>query len=95
MASWTLKCELTSGWVARLIKYMDDNGKKQVVAYLPPDHGMAKKPLFDFSSGYLLRARNVLPCLGDQGPWKSYNYPNDLIDFNFGSLDDGVLKFEE
>lgn len=92
-ASWTLKCDLTCAYVARLIKHMDGHG---YVACTPRlrDPSVKPEPLIDFSSGYVQRAVHQLPRQGSKKPWKLYqNYVRDLLSLRFGSLDDGALEF--
>jgi monooxygenase len=93
-ASWTLKCDLTCAYVARLINYMDRRG---YVACTPRrrDPSVAPEPLIDFSSGYVQRAIDQFPRQGSRKPWKLYqNYVKDLLNLRFGSIDDGALEFE-
>ena len=54
-ASWTLKADLVSEFVCRLLKHMDDNGFDTV----DPEHpgtAVDEGPLIDFTPGYVLRA---------------------------------------
>jgi monooxygenase len=93
-ASWTLKCDLTCAYVARLINYMDRRG---YVAGTPrlQDPSVKPEPLIDFSSGYIQRAIDQFPRQGSKKPWKLYqNYVRDLLSLRFGSVDDGALEFE-
>uniref|UniRef100_A0A7S4IN24 FAD-containing monooxygenase EthA n=1 Tax=Vannella robusta TaxID=1487602 RepID=A0A7S4IN24_9EUKA len=93
-ASWTLKCELTAGWSARLLAHMEKVGATQCYPYLPKDHGMCEKPMLNLNSGYLIRAKNQLPKLGDSGPWSTYSFLPDLWEYMTGKVDDGTMKFE-
>src|SRR5262249_16137712 len=93
-ASWTLKCDLTCAYVARLINRMDRRG---YVACTPRlrDPSVRPEPLIDFSSGYVQRAIDQLPRQGSKKPWKLYqNYVRDLLSLRFGAVDDGALEFE-
>ncbi len=92
-ASWTLKCDLTSEYVCRLLDYMDQHG---YVECRPRqrDPQMQTIPLIDFSSGYVQRAAGLLPSQGVAAPWRLYqNYLLDLLTIRHGKLDDGVLEF--
>jgi monooxygenase len=92
-ASWTLRSDLTCAYAARLINYMDRRG---YVACAPRlrDFSVKPEPLFDLSSGYVLRAMDQLPRQGSKKPWKLYdNYVRDLLSLRFGSVDDGALEF--
>lgn len=92
-ASWTLKCELTSRYVCRLLTYMDRGGYSQCT---PRNHdqSIAEEPLITFTSGYVQRAINTLPRQGSRKPWKLYqNYALDLLSLRFGAVDDGTMEF--
>ncbi len=92
-ASWTLKCELTSAYVCRLLTYMDRHGYSQVTPRLD-DPTITAEPLLDFTSGYVQRALPNLPHQGSKRPWKLYqNYLLDLLALRFGRLKDGTLEF--
>ncbi|HEY4067822.1 MAG TPA: NAD(P)/FAD-dependent oxidoreductase [Burkholderiaceae bacterium] len=92
-ASWTLKADLSSRYLCRVLKHMQRSGARQFVPHVA-DPSMAVKPWVDFSSGYFLRSADQLPKQGADKPWKlNQNYALDLMSMRFGSLDDGVLRF--
>ena len=92
-ASWTLKCELTSRYVCRLLKHMDDHGYQQCVAQ-HPGAGVDEEPVINFTSGYVQRALADLPAQGSRRPWKVYqNYLLDLMIMRLGAIDDGTMAF--
>ncbi|MDB5714368.1 MAG: NAD(P)/FAD-dependent oxidoreductase [Sphingomonadales bacterium] len=92
-ASWTLKADLTSDYVCRMLNMMDRRG----AAVATPRRGssdVTEEPLLDFSSGYVMRAHHVLPKQGSRKPWKlNQNYILDLFALKFGRIDDGTLEF--
>lgn len=91
-ASWTLKADLTSEYVCRLLNYMDAHG--YAVATPRRDRTVEERPLIDFTSGYVQRALDKLPKQGSKRPWKLYqNYVLDLLTLRFGRLDDGAIEF--
>jgi cyclohexanone monooxygenase len=91
-ASWTLKADLTAAWVCRLLRHMDARG--QAIAVAQRDPAIAEAPFLDFNSGYVERARHLLPKQGVRKPWQVYqNYLRDLLTIRFGRIDDGVLRF--
>ncbi|MCW5879613.1 MAG: NAD(P)/FAD-dependent oxidoreductase [Anaerolineae bacterium] len=93
-ASWTLKCELTTAYVCRLLNYMDQHGYTQCTARLT-DPSVTEEPLLDFTSGYVQRAMPYLPRQGSKKPWKLYqNYILDLLTLKFGKLNDGTMEFD-
>jgi cation diffusion facilitator CzcD-associated flavoprotein CzcO len=92
-ASWTLKCELTSKYVCRLINYMDKHGYRQCT---PRQHdpSLEREPIVNFNSGYVLRALPDLPHQGSKRPWKLYqNYLFDLLTLRYGAVNDGWMEF--
>ena len=92
-ASWTLKCDLTSEYVCRLIKYMDENGFASCAPRIS-DPTVTPEPVLDFNSGYVLRALKELPSQGSKPPWRLYqNYIKDLRMLRRGRLDDGTMEF--
>ncbi|MFJ6001643.1 flavin-containing monooxygenase [Arthrobacter sp. NPDC092385] len=66
-ASWTLRADLSSRYVCRLVRYMDRHGYR----YGAPaaDGDMAPRPLLDLTSGYVQRAVAAFPKQGDRQPW--------------------------
>lgn len=91
-ASWTLKADLASEYVCRLLNYMDRKGFVSAVA--PTDASMDERPFLDFSSGYVRRAIDVLPKQGTKKPWVfNQNYVRDIVALRFGPVNDGVIKF--
>ncbi|MHA6492121.1 flavin-containing monooxygenase [Pseudomonas borbori] len=92
-ASWTLKADLSSEYVCRLINHMDAIGMRQCT---PRDHSRQVKdaPFLDLASGYILRAADKMPKQGDRAPWKLYqNYLFDLALLRYGKVEDGYLEF--
>lgn len=93
-ASWTLKCDLTSEYVCRLIKYMDENDYSSCSPVIS-DPTIRPEPVLDFNSGYVLRALKDLPSQGSKPPWRLYqNYVKDLRMLRQGRLDDGTMVFQ-
>ncbi len=92
-ASWTLKCDLTSEYVCRLIKYMDAHGYSSCVPRLT-DPTVKPERVLDFNSGYVLRALDSLPSQGSKHPWRLHqNYVKDLAMLRYGKVDDGTMEF--
>ncbi len=91
-ASWTLKADLTSRYVCRLLRHMDKRGAS--VATPMREAGIAAEPFLTFTSGYVRRAIEMLPKQGDRKPWRLYqNYVLDLMTLDLGKVDDGVMRF--
>jgi monooxygenase len=92
-ASWTLKCDLTCGYVCRLLTHMDEHGYQQCTPQ-SRDGSVAAEPFIDFSSSYVLRAIDQFPKQGSRAPWRLYqNYALDIMSLKFGSIEDGTLQF--
>jgi monooxygenase len=91
-ASWTLKSDLISAYVGRLINYMDRHGYDQCTPRR--DLTVTPMPFVDFSSGYFQRALDQLPRQGSRKPWRLYqNYLLDLISLRYGAVNDPALEF--
>lgn len=92
-ASWTLRADLTSEFVCRLLNYMDEHGYNTVVPQ-DPGAGVERRPFVDLSSGYILRAIDQLPKSGSEKPWRlKQNYFVDLRLVRQGKVDDSALHF--
>ncbi|MBB5166586.1 NAD(P)/FAD-dependent oxidoreductase [Mycobacterium sp. AZCC_0083] len=92
-ASWTLKADLVSEYVCRILNYMDANGFDTVVPEHPGD-SVEERPLMDFTPGYVLRALDSLPKAGAKAPWKlKQNYFLDIRMIRQGKVDDEALHF--
>jgi cation diffusion facilitator CzcD-associated flavoprotein CzcO len=88
-ASWTLKADLTSEYVCRLLRHMDAHGHRIAVPRRDPD--VQEEPLLDFTSGYVLRSLDQFPKQGSRAPWKVHqNYPKDVVSLRHGSVTDGM-----
>lgn len=85
-ASWTLKADLTSAYVCRLLKTMQRRGMRQAT---PRMAGQVEAlPFLDFTSGYVQRAAAGFPRQGMRKPWRlKQNYTHDLMTLRYGSVD--------
>ena len=91
-ASWTLKADLVSEYVCRLLERMDRRGERVCVPVKDPDVG--EEPFLDFASGYVQRSIDAFPKQGATAPWRlRMNYLRDVVALRHGSLDDGVMTF--
>jgi cation diffusion facilitator CzcD-associated flavoprotein CzcO len=92
-ASWTLKADITSEFLCRLLNVMDKRRMRQCTPRLAGDDVEAL-PFIEMRSGYLRRAMSKLPKQGSKAPWKLHqNYAMDLAMLRFGQLDDGTMTF--
>ena len=92
-ASWTLKIDLTYGYVWRLLRHMDATGTRWCVPRRG-DPSVQELPMLDFSPGYVLRSIDQLPRAGSKPPWRvRMNYLVDVVALRFGRIDDGTMEF--
>jgi monooxygenase len=91
-ASWTLKVDLVAAYVSRMLRFMGERGYASVTPRLPSEP-MATSPLIDMTSGYLERARHLLPRQGERAPWRlRQHYAKDAVLFR-GPIDEKNLQF--
>lgn len=92
-ASWTLKADLVSEFVCRLLNYMDENHFDTVVAEHPgPD--VDERPFMEFTPGYVLRSLGELPKQGSRSPWRlKDSYFGDIRLLRHGKIADEGLRF--
>jgi cyclohexanone monooxygenase len=91
-ASWTLRADLTAGYVCRLLRQLQRRGMTTATARVDP--AVQPRPFLSFTSGYVQRALEHLPKQGDRAPWQVHqSYLADLLSLRWGRLDDGVLHF--
>jgi len=92
-ASWTLKADLVSEYVCRLLGHMDAHGYSRCVPEVS-DPSIVEQPLLDFTSGYVQRSLHEFPKQGSREPWKlRQNYVIDIRSIRRGALDDGSMRF--
>jgi hypothetical protein len=92
-ASWTLKADLTSEYVCRLLNHMSAHGYSRCVPEVT-DPEVTEQPLLDFTSGYVLRSLDQFPKQGSKEPWKlRQNYVFDIGTIRRGPIDDGSMQF--
>ena len=92
-ASWTLKCDLTSEYVCRLLNHMEVRG---YVSCCPRrnDPTVKEVPLIDFSSGYIQRSIADFPRQGSFAPWRLHqNYAVDRVLLRHSRVDDKAMEF--
>jgi monooxygenase len=92
-ASWTLKADLTSAYMCRVLRFMDANGHSTVV---PDSDAPGVETFVDFSSGYFQRSQHLLPKQGKAHPWRlNQNYFQDIKLLRKGKIDDEGLAFSK
>ena len=89
-ASWTLKCDLTSEYVCRILNHMDQHNYAMCTPRVD-DPNVTEEPVIDFTSGYVMRALHMLPRQGSKKPWRLHqNYMKDLSMMRYGRVDDSM-----
>lgn len=92
-ASWTLRAELSTNYVCRLLEHMDKHGYRICVAHAN-ENTVDTRPLLDLSAGYVQRSSDLFPKQGTKAPWYfPQNYFLDSIMMRLGSVADGVMEF--
>ncbi len=91
-ASWTLRADLSSRYVCRLLRHMERHGYDVAVA--EPVEEVERRPLLDLRSGYARRSAALLPKQGTKGPWVTrQNYLLDMPAMRFGRVDGPEMRF--
>jgi monooxygenase len=96
--SWTLRADLVSDVVCRLLTRMQDTGATMVVPTLrPTESGMPLRPWSDpenFNAGYVMRSQHILFKQGDREPWTHMlEYEQEREILPKADLDDGSLVY--
>ncbi len=92
-ASWTLKADLVSEFVCRVLKYMQAHGHDTCVP-VNDDPSVTAGPLLDFSAGYVRRSIDQFPRAGSRAPWRlGMSYPRDVLTLRYRKVNDGSLRF--
>ncbi|MBB5889215.1 flavin-containing monooxygenase [Kutzneria kofuensis] len=92
--SWTLRADLTSRYVCRLLNHMDRRHYTICTPTLSPRDSGGGRPILDLTSGYIKRAEAILPKQGARRPWRSrQTYILDHLDLTYTPVADGVMRF--
>ena len=98
-ASWTLRADLISEYVCRLLNHLDKKGMRQVTPRLrPEDEGMPARPWIDsFTAGYMQRSMHLFPKQGDAGCWRNtQDFKQDRKMIRHAPIEeDAALRFEK
>ena len=96
--SWTLRVDLVSDLVGRLLVKMRDKRATMVVPALrPQDADMPLRPWADpenFNPGYVMRSQHILFKQGDREPWTHLlEHEQERESLPAADLDDGTLVY--
>lgn len=84
-ASWTLRADLSSRYVVRLLTHLEKHGHGSAAPTTPA--AMERRPLLDLSSGYVKRSIEAFPHQGTSAPWRvPQNYVLDLVQMSRADL---------
>jgi cation diffusion facilitator CzcD-associated flavoprotein CzcO len=94
-ASWTLKSDLTSEYISRVLKYVDKKDYNMLQAQVI-DEDLQPTPLLNLDSGYIKRSASQLPSQGNKAPWRVYqNYILDYKMLRIDKVNDKHLQFSQ
>jgi monooxygenase len=92
-ASWTLRAELSTAYVCRLLEHIDRKGYRWCMPQMN-ETSVETRPLLDLAAGYVQRAMREFPKQGVKAPWYfPQNYFIDSLMMRLGKIDDGVMRF--
>ncbi|KEO89167.1 FAD-containing monooxygenase EthA [Erythrobacter longus] len=96
-ASWTLRADINSDYVCRVLNEMKAKGADIVNPAMTPaiKATIEDEDIFgDYSSGYLLRAKDINPKNANAYPWRlNQEYVLDKKRMESDPVDDGILVF--
>ena len=93
-ASWTLRADINSDFVCRVLDLTKRMGVDIAVPVLPENHGLEEDDIFDFSSGYIQRGKAIMPKNAVNYPWRlNQEYVLDRKRMASDPVDDGIMVF--
>lgn len=93
-APWTLKADIASRYICRLLSHMKQHGYSRFVAHAPDDERDHDTIFGSLKSGYVMRAAQTLPRQGKSLPWRVlHDYKRDQPMLLTDPIDDGFLEF--
>ncbi|MBO1413301.1 NAD(P)/FAD-dependent oxidoreductase [Streptomyces sp. FH025] len=93
-ASWTLKVDLAAAYLVRLLKHMDETGRTVAVPVDRAANATDDGVVDELSSGYIQRAKGVMPRQGRDFPWRMVmDYRHDRKVLLSDPIEDGILEF--
>ena len=93
-ASWTLRADINSDYVCRLLNEMQAKGADVAVPVLSEadEAKLEEDDIFDFSSGYIQRTKHIMPKNAVAYPWRlNQEYVLDRKRMASDPVDDGIL----
>jgi cation diffusion facilitator CzcD-associated flavoprotein CzcO len=98
-SSWTLRADLISDLVCRVLARMDEHGSTMVTPRVRPEEAdmalVAWVEEENFNPGYLSRSMHLMPRQGAHDPWRLlHDYTSERDILPNADLEDGSLVFE-
>ena len=91
-ASWTLRADVISDYICRVLNQMRIGNADVATPVLAADHGLTEDDIFDFSSGYIQRAKSIMPKNAINYPWRlNQEYIADRKRMVEDPVEDGIL----
>lgn len=91
-ASWTLRADINSDYICRVLAEQRATGTDVAVPILPENHGLVEDDIFDFSSGYIQRGKHIMPKNAVNYPWRlNQEYVADRKRMKTDPIEDGIL----
>lgn len=95
-ASWTLKADIASGYLCRLLKHMDEKGVDVVTPRAPAEQKLEESVFGSLQSGYVQRSGKAMPRQGRELPWRVlHDYKRDHAMLMLDAVDDGALELSK
>ncbi len=97
-ASWTLRADINSDYVCRVLNHMEAVGADIAEPVLTPreEAKIEDDDIFDFSSGYIQRAKHIMPKNAVAYPWRlNQEYVVDRKRMAEDAVADGLLQFRK
>jgi cation diffusion facilitator CzcD-associated flavoprotein CzcO len=92
-ASWTLKVDLTAGYVTRMLNHMRATGRRQCTPR-NDDPSITRQPLLGLQSGYVQRSEDRFPKQGSKHPWQVHqSYFRDYRALKRSRVEDDGMAF--
>ncbi|WP_435416905.1 NAD(P)/FAD-dependent oxidoreductase [Parerythrobacter aurantius] len=95
-ASWTLRADINSDYVCRVLNRMKATGTQiaEPVLTAEAEAAIEEDDIFDFSSGYIQRGKHIMPRNSVAYPWRlNQEYVLDRKRMQQDPVDDGLLAF--
>lgn len=93
-ASWTLRADINARYICDVLNAMKARGMEVAVPKLAPNHRLDDDDIYALSSGYIERARHLLPKSTSDMRWRlNQDYLRDVAWMRADPVEDGVLQF--